>query len=304
MQSITISSNTKGLLLTQLSAAAAAAFFLLFQDASRGTTPLISVYALFVFAFLFSLPTNAYYLKRLKNVQWRGMHFILLALIALCTFVGNVGIVKTLEFLPPSEAHLIQRSETIFSILIGILILREGGGWILFFSSLLFSLGVYNLYLSTTSGAMTIDSIFPFLTALLSALSFAVMQTASKLLMSTINAHLINIIRLFVAIMSMSILHPLVIEGFISLPYHALQNFAIAAFVGPFMARIAYMYAGYLIGISRTALFTSTSPVYTLFLQIAILGYALNAQQIIGSILLLLAVSLPAAYAFILKRFP
>ena len=77
------------------------------------------------------------------------------------------------------------------------------------------------------------------------------MQAATKVLLAEFNAHLINAFRLMLLVMVITFFEPSMLKDLSDLPTKTLAAFALAALVGPVMARVAYMNAAYHIGVAR-----------------------------------------------------
>lgn len=288
-------------MLTQLASLGGGLFFLLYKTAGESVRPLLAAYGVFGFALLCSLLPSIHYWRRLPQSIWTPRVIGLVVALALCALVGNWGIAVSLQSLPPSSSHLLQRSETLFTILIGICFFRETGVRVLLVATVFLCGGVWVLYRSQPVGVADSVGTLPFVMGLVSAVSFACMQTFTRMLLDYLNAHLVNTLRLCVLVVGMSVLYPPLFVELAATPLHSLGLLAAAAFVGPFMGRVAYMNAGYCIGIGRAALFASASPVYTMVLQYIFLGIAATAMQLVGSLFLLVAVSLPII-AHMLRR--
>lgn len=287
---MTKTSFAKGVLLCQLAAFGAAAFFLLYQSATTDTEPLLAAYALFCFAWIAAVFLALPYYRRFRLSQCSAKNITLLFVLAFASLLGNASIVIALDSLPASSAHLLQRSETLFAVLIGLIFLKEGASTILAIAVFLFCLGIVAIHQDPVNVSGDLP---PLAAGLLSAFCFAVMQAATKVLLAEFNAHLINAFRLMLLVMVITFFEPSMLKDLSDLPTKTLAAFALAALVGPVMARVAYMNAAYHIGVARAALFASVSPIFTLLLQFLIFGITLNQNQFIGSTLLLIAVSLP-----------
>ncbi len=283
-------SFVKGVLLCQLTAISGSAFFPLYQSASAHTTPLLAAYALFCFAWMASIFLAVPYYHRLRYIQFTRKHVVLFLVVGIASLLGNASIVLALNELPASSAHLLQRSETLFAVFIGLFLFKEGGGLMLGISVILFSLGVLSIHQDPTRIS---GNFLPLAAGITSAFCFAIMQAATRLLLSNFNAHLINVFRLTLLVLTMSILNPSILKTMYEFPADVLTAFALAALCGPVMSRVSYMNAAYHIGVARAALFASTSPIFTLLLQFLIFGVVLSIGQLLGSVLLLIAVLLP-----------
>lgn len=284
----------RGVALTQLAALGGGLFFVFFQRSVQTVPPLLAAYTVFIFAFFYSALPSLPQLFRSAKSEWSKKNIALIGGLALTALVGNTAIGIALQSLPPSSAHLLQRSETLFTLLIGVYFLREGGVRVLIVAAVFFSLGVYVLYdnqrQTTPPAALTL---LPFLMGMLSAFCFALMQTFSRQLLPTFNAHLINSVRLLALVICLTIFYPPLARDLVNMPLATLQILAIAAFVGPFIGRVSYINAAYHIGIARAALIASVSPIYTMGLQYLISDITVNRAQVLGSAFLIVAVSLP-----------
>ena len=252
----------------------------------------LTAFLLFLFALIYSIPMSAHRLMQLDRYLFNARAAFLISAIAMFALFGNALIAYSLLSMPPSSAHLIQRSETIFTILLGVMFLKERGLLALSLSILLFSVG---LYVMNQSAFEQFDAeLFPLLAAIGSALCFTAMQGLARMLLPVMSSHVINTARLLLLVIALSFLFPDLLNQLRVLPREAFIQCALAAFFGPFIGRLAYMNASRYIGIAKTALSASLSPIYTLVLQILLTSIVITANQWIGSFLLILAVSLPA----------
>ena len=201
---MTKTSFAKGVLLCQLAAFGAAAFFLLYQSATTDTEPLLAAYALFCFAWIAAVFLALPYYRRFRLSQCSAKNITLLFVLAFASLLGNASIVIALDSLPASSAHLLQRSETLFAVLIGLIFLKEGASTILAIAVFLFCLGIVAIHQDPVNVSGDLP---PLAAGLLSAFCFAVMQAATKVLLAEFNAHLINAFRLMLLVMVITFLN-------------------------------------------------------------------------------------------------
>ncbi len=278
-----------GVLLTQLSGLCAALFFILFQSAVSGINPLIAVLVLFSFAAVFSVVFASVRRKKPWLKKWDKRAWLMLLGLAIAAPVGNVTMAISLSSTLASNVHLFQRTETIFAVLIGILVFSEKGITVLVGATLLFIIGIVTLN-SDSTASITMISV---LAGLLSGLSFATMQAFIAKLLPYASANFINALRLIASVMALLLIMPNVTSQIVQLPIEVFFVLALCGLIGPVVGRILYTYATRNIGIARAALFGSTSPIFTLILQTIVYGNQVSIHQIVGSIILLVAVTLP-----------
>ena len=65
---------------------------------------------------------------------------------------------------------------------------------------------------------------------------------------------------------------------------------AIAAFLGPFMARLFYSYACQILPVSKIVLLTPLAAIFTLFFQWILLGIGASLIEITGSAIVLVGI--------------
>ncbi len=297
-------SFVRGVLLSQVAALGGSVFFIFYQKGCDGIPPIVGAYTVFLLAFLFNiLPSKKHFLAIDKTI-WQKKYVVMMVLVCVSALVGNTSAATALQYFPPSSVHLIQRSETIFAILIGICFLKEGHFKIFLVSIFLFCCGLYFLYAHENEQTNHTVNLTPFFMALLSAVCFAIMQAATRVLLYKVDALFINSVRLLLLVVVMSVINPSLIQAVFAMPIYNLLFLAIAAFVGPFIARVAYMNAAGILGVARAALFASTSPVITLVLQTIFVGLAVTSYQLLGSFILLVAVSFPIIVHYIFNASP
>lgn len=293
----------KGVVLSQLAALGGSVFFIFYQKGGADIAVGQAAYIIFVFACFFNSLISGHHFV---GYQWRALSkkcWLLLLVVSVAALVGNMAAASALKELPPSSVHLVQRAETIFSILIGIYFLKEGNLKTFILSMLLFGLGVYFLYAHDKQTSDAAVSLQPYFMGIVSAVAFAIMQSATRILLGEMSAALVNNIRLLVAVVAISAVQPDYIFMAMAMPLEQLGYLLVGAVAGPFLARIAYMKAAYHVGVATAALLASTSPVMTLAIQTVFLGLAVSDYQLLGSAILLVAVSLPVViYYFVAKR--
>ena len=159
-------------------------------------------------AFLFRLDSRRLlalpYYRRFRLSQCSAKNITLLFVLAFASLLGNASIVIALDSLPASSAHLLQRSETLFAVLIGLIFLKEGASTILAIAVFLFCLGIVAIHQDPVNVSGDLP---PLAAGLLSAFCFAVMQAATKVLLAEFNAHLINAFRLMLLVMVITFLN-------------------------------------------------------------------------------------------------
>ena len=255
-------------------------------DASNNVLTVIIL--LFFFSFLFNLIASALPLLRsakILPIKIKSNILSYLIILALLTIFGNITFLLAIQNLSPGIAQLVQRSELIFVLYLSWIFFAEKVTFGLNLSVLIILIGMY--FLKTQENSHQIfQSFIPILWAIASGLAFALMQLILQVAVRKHHPAIVNMMRLLITMIilflyppSWKILHTITID--------ILFWGIIAAFLGPFFARLCYSYACKKISVSKIVLVTPVAPVITVILQWCLLNITITTSEIIGSIIIL-----------------
>ncbi|MBF0237791.1 MAG: DMT family transporter [SAR324 cluster bacterium] len=249
--------------------------------ALKTVSPMGVVYGMFGCAFLMSVPGILW--KRPKVLVPFPMFLVLLGVAGLAT-LGNYAIGKAFLGMAPTLGMIIQRGEVMLAMLMSWLFLREQTGLRLW-GGMLVSLGGVVV---TKIDSLTFDLAgwTPVLWAVCSAAAFAATQVVSKKIIHRVDPQVINFWRLGFSVFFMSLDAQLISEVQ-QLGAFEWRLLILLGLLGPFGARLAYIYSLRYLPVSKTVLISTFTPVSTLITEFLVLGHWLSWYEGLGGVLIL-----------------
>ena len=247
---------------------------------------------LFLFSFLFNL---LFYIfstfihskkNNLKNqfskmkLDKKFIFFILL--LALCTILGNLLFLFSIQQISPGIAQLTQRTEIIFVLYLSWFFLKEKVSFRVNLAVLVIFFGISILKWDSANISQFITGLLPIFFAILSGFFFACMQLVIQEAVKKFTPAFINIWRLGVTLWLLFVFLLIFLPNLQSVfnPNSAVLFWAaIAAFLGPFMARLFYSYACQILPVSKIVLLTTLAAIFTLFFQWTLLGIRVSLKK-------------------------
>lgn len=234
-----------------------------------------------------ALYSTAALINRGGSMRFTRRAPILLVIITV-TITGNLAAIISLDLLSPAILQVIQRSEILFTIFLGFIILREKIRPETYFAALLVIFGIILINYENTSFSLSGWS--GILYAVASGASFAVLQVACKIMLVDFSPVMLNLTRMAATCIMLIVLFPGVISKLGELPNEAWLWGILSAFCGPFLGRLFYTYSIKYIEVSKAAVVTALSPIFSLILQWYILGQGITLLQSFGGALVIAAV--------------
>jgi len=280
--------------LLALGSALLGAFFLLaFRESNAQAPRAAAVLALLGWSSIFNgavaLTQARGQIRRPKPATIRAA-----LVLGVLTIIGNLGVAGALQHVDPGLTATVMQTQI---FVVGI------GGWLLlgerltgrFFVGAAFALAGFALLGGLHSGVASVSAI-GLAFAATASLSFGAMLLYTRKVIREIDPVRVNVLRLVLAVLVMSAW--LVPQGVLAeLTPAAWLTTAIAAFCGPFVARLCLMFATRHISAARVKLITLLSPVFAFALEIAWLGELPTGTEVAGAGLILAGVLLPIAAA-------
>ena len=253
----------------------------------------------FLFNFLFYIFSTFIHFKKnnLKNqfskmkLDKKFIFFILI--LAVCTILGNLLFLFSIQQISPGIAQLTQRTEIIFVLYLSWFFLKEKVSFRVNIAVLVIFLGISILKWDSSNLSQFIAGLFPIFLAILSGFFFACMQLLIQEAVKKFTPAFVNIWRLGVTLCLLFVLLLIFLPNLQSIfnpNSKVLLWAAIAAFLGPFMARLFYSYACQILPVSKIVLLTPLAAIFTLFFQWILLGIGASLIEITGSAIVLVGI--------------
>ncbi len=208
-------------------------------------------------------------------------------LFAAFTLAGNQASAMAIHFLSPAVVTTMMRSEVVFITLLALLFLREkvhGRFWV---GVLLVLLGFYVMQPTLEASDQWWQGA---LLAVLAALIFAVMAVLTRAYIEAIDPSRVNALRLWLSVLSWGIVYqkwPAVATWNASFVALVLA----AAFLGPGLGRLAFMFSSRYLEARITAMIISSSPVMALLLAWMLMDDIPTTAEMLGGSIVVLGTS-------------
>ena len=249
----------------------------------------------FLFNFIFYIFSIFIHFKKnnLKNqfskmkLDKKFIFFILI--LAVCTILGNLLFLFSIQQISPGIAQLTQRTEIIFVLYLSWFFLKEQVNFRVNLAVCVIFLGIAMLKWDSSNLSQFIAGLFPIFLAILSGFFFACMQLIIQEAVKKFQPAFVNIWRLMVTL-CLLLAFPPAIQAVLHPNREILFWAVIAAFLGPFMARLFYSYACQILPVSKIVLLTPLAAIFTLFFQWTLLGIRVSLIEILGSTIVLIGI--------------
>jgi drug/metabolite transporter (DMT)-like permease len=283
-----VTNTQKGALLSFGSALGAAIFFIPFKLAGTLVARDIVVLATLLVAALLNTITS---LRKLQPASvFDRVSMVTAAVFGVLTAIGNFGTSQALQYLGAGVTSVLQQTQ---------ILLVAAGSWVFLHErvSARFAVGTVVVLgglvvMRAPSGAGSAIDLPGVSWALTSALCFGTMHVITRRVIQRIQPVPVNAMRLWVAVILLLLLPGNAAELVAMDPYPWLLC-AVAAFAGPFLSRIAVMYAVRYISASHSVLITLVGPVFVFVFDYVFLGRAPTTLELVGGAVVLAGVSIP-----------
>ena len=242
------------------------------------------IWGLFLCAFLFSLP-GAWLALHQTKYSWKIAGITLAT--SLAGVLGNYSICQALNLASPTLMVLLMRSEVIIAMILGWMFLKEFVTLRIFAAVLLIIIGILVMKLDSLSFEMKEWS--SILWSISAAFGFASMQVLAKSIIYEINPQVLNVFRLTIGLLLLWCVEEVRIE----IPVLNISGWiwiAMAAFCGPFWARLAFTYTLRYLTLSKANIIVSFAPMMTLLFEFLVFGTLISRLEILGGVIMLAAI--------------
>ena len=242
------------------------------------------IWGLFLCAFLFSLP-GAWLARHQTKFSWKIAGITLAT--SLAGVLGNYSICQALNLASPTLMVLLMRSEVIIAMILGWMFLKEFVTLRIFAAVVLIIIGILVMKLDSLSFEMKEWS--SILWSISAAFGFASMQVLAKSIIHEINPQVLNVFRLAIGLLLLWCVEEVRIE----IPVLNISGWiwiAMAAFCGPFWARLAFTYTLRYLTLSKANIIVSFAPMMTLLFEFLVFGTLISRLEILGGVIMLAAI--------------
>ena len=247
-------------------------------------SPLPVIWGLFLCAFLFSLP-GAWLARHQTKFSWKIAGITLAT--SLAGVLGNYSICQALNQASPTLMVLLMRSEVIIAMILGWMFLKEFVTLRIFAAVVLIIIGILVMKLDSLSFEMKEWS--SIIWSISAAFGFASMQVLAKSIIHEINPQVLNVFRLTIGLLLLWCVEEVRIE----IPVLNISGWiwiAMAAFCGPFWARLAFTYTLRYLTLSKANIIVSFAPMMTLLFEFLVFGTLISRLEILGGVIMLAAI--------------
>ena len=279
-----MNNQTKGIFFALLSVLGGGLYAIPYRLSLDTLNALPVIWGLFLCAFLFSLP-GAWLARHQIKYSWKITGIALAT--SLAGVLGNYSICQALNQTSPTLMILLMRSEIIIAMILGWMFLKEFVTLRIFAAVVLIIIGILVMKLDSLSFEMKEWS--SILWSISAAFGFASMQVLAKSIIHEINPQVLNVFRLTIGILLLWCVEEVRIE----IPVLDISGWiwiAMAAFCGPFWARLAFTYTLRYLTLSKANIIVSFAPMMTLLFEFLVFGTLISRLEILGGVIMLAAI--------------
>ena len=279
-----MNNQKKGIFFALLAVIGGGLFAIPYRLSLETVSPLPVIWGLFLCAFLFSLP-GAWLARHQTKFSWKIAGITLAT--SLAGVLGNYSICQALNQASPTLMVLLMRSEVIIAMILGWMFLKEFVTLRIFVAVVLIIIGILVMKLDSLIFEMKEWS--SILWSISAAFGFASMQVLAKSIIHEINPQVLNVFRLAIGLLLLWCVEEVRIE----IPVLNISGWiwiAMAAFCGPFWARLAFTYTLRYLTISKANIIVSFAPVMTLLFEFLVFGTLISRLEILGGVIMLAAI--------------
>ena len=279
-----MNNQKKGIFFALLAVIGGGLFAIPYRLSLETVSPLPVIWGLFLCAFLFSLP-GAWLARHQTKFSWKIAGITLAT--SLAGVLGNYSICQALNLASPTLMVLLMRSEVIIAMILGWMFLKEFVTLRIFAAVVLIIIGILVMKLDSLSLEMREWS--SILWSISAAFGFASMQVLAKSIIHEINPQVLNVFRLTIGLLLLWCVEEVRIE----IPVLNISGWiwiAMAAFCGPFWARLAFTYTLRYLTLSKANIIVSFAPMMTLLFEFLVFGTLISRLEILGGVIMLAAI--------------
>ncbi len=279
-----MNNQKKGIFFALLAVIGGGLFAIPYRLSLDTVSPLPVIWGLFLCAFLFSLP-GAWLARHHTKFSWKIAGITLAT--SLAGVLGNYSICQALNLASPTLMVLLMRSEVIIAMILGWMFLKESVTLRIFTAVVLIIIGILVMKLDSLIFEMKEWS--SILWSISAAFGFASMQVLAKSIIHEINPQVLNVFRLTIGLLLLWCVEEVRIE----IPVLNISGWiwiAMAAFCGPFWARLAFTYTLRYLTLSKANIIVSFAPMMTLLFEFLVFGTLITRLEILGGVIMLAAI--------------
>lgn len=273
-----------------LAAAVASGFFVIpWKLANEAGDPARSAFALLAFAALFNSALGLVQMRRGPRLALARYELGIALAMAILSLLGNLASASAIERLSASLTNALQRGEVIVVALMAWAVLGERVDRRFWLGATIAGAGL--LVLQPPGGGGSVDP-RGVLFASLSVLCFSAMAVVTRMAIRRVDPVRVNAVRLW-----MTLPLWLVIAGGVGdlaeMGRDQLVYAAMAAFAGPFVARLCLILSARHVDARITTLGALSAPAISVPLEWLLLGHVPPHNELIGGAILLLGIAVP-----------
>ncbi|NRA33012.1 MAG: DMT family transporter [Polyangiaceae bacterium] len=279
----------KGVVLTLLASTGAAVFLSVFKLGTEYGSLQHAVLFLLGSAAAFNTVASIVSTRSLAVIRLDRKSFAISVVFALLTLGGNLCATLALQRISAPLTSVFQQTQVVLVAYLGARWLGETltsrfwiGGLLAGFGLVLLRLDAARISEFNAAGTTY---------ATLSALCFALMAVITKRYIHEIQPIAVNAVRLWMAVLIWVLYHGL--PQLAELRWQLIACCGVAAFLGPFLARIALMYSLRYIPASLTTLLGLITPALALIPAFIVFGMLPTSRELLGSIVMIAGIALP-----------
>ena len=285
------SDNVRGALAALASAVLAAGFLIPFKAAASRAAVVPVVIAMLVCAGVFNTVTALVQQRVQRTRVFRTPNVLAAVVLAVCTVVGNIGIISALSVQQPAITSVLLQTQILIVAATAWLFLGEAITARFAVGAAIAVAGFVVMNLGTELRASTMGV----MCALLAAFSFATMQVYTRSVIHRIDAVAVNAMRLWLSVVALMVV-PGEAQNLIALDGTVWVLAATGAFLGPYLSRLCLMYTVKFIPASRGTLITMINPVFAFALGFLFFGAIPGTLDTVGGAMILVGIAIPVAY--------
>lgn len=233
----------------------------------------------------------------LRGVNWKLMG-MLGAIFGVLSLTGNASSAAAITELSASVVSVLMRTEVILVAILGWLFIGERVPLPFWLGVVLAGGGIWMVQDPSVPGSG--NTTLGLLYGLGAAGSFAIMGVLTRKFVDRIDLVALNATRLWISVGFWFVINgPRLPED---LSWTVIGWAALAAFIGPFLARLGLMFSARTLEARTTSMINLTGPVWSVVFAAIFLREVLTRNEIVGGLVILVGVSLPVVYSFLTAR--
>lgn len=286
-----LGNESTGALLGLGSAIASAAYLLCIREAMALTSRVAVVFVMLFGAA--ALSTALAVTRRASRRRPNGKWITSVLLLAALTIIGNVALATALPRLGPGVTSTLLQAQVLVIAFLAWIFLREAVGSSVLFGAVV-AAGGFAFFAMPGQSAQSVDS-YGLLAGMVTTFCFAAMLVWTLCVIFDLDPVALNAARLWLAVLAMA-LWPGVLASAFAMPGRAWTLALGAALTGPFIGRLAIIYALRFISAAKSKLWGMLSPVFAFLFVYLLYGIVPTSREALGGLLMIAGVLLPTLH--------